>query len=291
MHDNEFSIDDGLVRGLIGTQFPEWAQLPLRRFNSSGTVHAIYRLGSSLAVRLPRAPDFTAALEREASILPTLGPLLSVTIPELIAVGQPTSRYPSKWSVLAWIEGEPLSTSPLVDLVAVANRLGEFVTAMRAVDVAGETSTNQRGRPLATRDTWTRQSIAAVADEFDPVAATSIWEAALAAPPWDGVKTWIHGDLLPGNLLVVAGGLAAVIDFGECARGNPTHDLIAGWWVFDGDSRDAFRRTSGADPAGWERARGMALSGAVGALSYYRDSNPEFSDQARRTLRHVMDDS
>lgn len=291
MHDNEFHIDDGLVRSLIDTQFPEWAELPLRRINSSGTVHAIYRLGNELAVRLPRAPDFTAALERETVILPMLGPLLPVAIPELIAVGQPTGAYQSMWSVLAWIEGESLAAAPSVDLVATARRMGEFVTAMREIRVAGKMSTNQRGRPLASRDSWTRDSIAAVADEFDPVAVTALWESALAAPLWDGVKAWIHGDLLPGNLLVIGDELAAVIDFGECAMGNPTHDLIAGWWVFDGESRQAFRQASGADPAAWRRARGMALSGAVGALAYYRISNPEFADQARRTLRNVIEDS
>lgn len=291
MHDNEFPIDDVLVRGLVDTQFPQWADLPLRRIHSSGTVHAIYRLGTGLAVRLPRTPDFSAALEREAVILPTLRPLLPIAIPELLAVGRPTGSYPSPWSVLGWIDGESLSTAPVVDLEATATRLGEFVTAMRAVSVAGETSPNQRGRPLATRDKWTRDSIAAVADQFDAAAVTAIWEAALAAPAWDGVKTWIHGDLLPGNLLVADGKLAAVIDFGECAIGNPTHDLIAGWWVFDGASRQTFRRASGADAASWERARGMALSGAVGALSYYRQTNPEFADQARQTLRNVMEDS
>jgi hypothetical protein len=33
-----------------------------------GQVHVIYRLGDKLAVRLPRAPEFSAALEREVSI-------------------------------------------------------------------------------------------------------------------------------------------------------------------------------------------------------------------------------
>ncbi|MCP3974155.1 MAG: aminoglycoside phosphotransferase family protein [bacterium] len=240
MHDNEFPIDDGLVRGLLDAQFPEWAELALSRINSSGTVHAIYRLGTSMAVRLPRAPDFAQALERETAILPILGPLLPTAIPELVAVGRPTGSYPSPWSVLGWIEGEPLAAAPTVDWVAAADRLGEFVTAMRAVSVDGEMSTNQRGRPLDSRDTWTRDSIAAVADEFDATVTTAIWESALAAPAWDGTRKWIHGDLLPGNLLVADGELAAVIDFGECAIGNPTHDLIAGWWASTGPAARPF---------------------------------------------------
>jgi aminoglycoside phosphotransferase (APT) family kinase protein len=291
MHNNEFHIDDALVRGLIDSQFPRWKELPLSPIRSSGTVHAIYRLGGHLAVRIPRAAEFTPALEREAAILPTLGRLLPIDIPELVAVGAPSGSYPSTWSVLKWIDGESMATTPVNDLVAVANRLGAFVSSMRAIDLRGESSTNQRGQPLASNDEWTRNSIDSVADEFDPAVLKALWETALAAPRWDGSKTWIHGDLLPGNLLVVNDELTAVIDFGECAVGNPTCDLIAGWWVFQGASRQAFRRASGADTDSWDRARGWALSGAVGALSYYAVTNPDFADQARHTLRNVIDDT
>jgi len=288
MHDNEFPIDHALVRGMLDAQFPQWRTLCLRQVESSGTVHAIYRLGSHLSVRLPRAAEFTSALEREAAILPTFRSLLPINIPELVVVGVPTSAYPSTWSVLKWIEGESMATTPVDDPEAAASQLGAFVANLRALDMRGAASTNQRGRPLASSDDWTRESIAAVANEFDPAVLTSLWESALDASAWDGSKTWIHGDLLPGNLLVVDGGLAAVIDFGECAIGNPTYDLIAGWWVFQGASRQAFREAVGADSDSWSRARGWALSGAVGALAYYAETNPEFADQARHTIRNVI---
>lgn len=291
MHDDEFNIYDGLVRGMVDSQFPQWAGLPLGRVQSSGTVHAIYRLGSDLAVRLPRAAEFTPALEREATLLPVLGPALPLAIPELVAVGVPTEDYPSTWSILRWIDGAPMAGTSVDDPESAAERLGAFVEALRSIEVAGEPSTNQRGRPLAASDEWTRASIAAVAGEFDPVVLTARWESALAVPSWDGATTWIHGDLLPGNLLIRDGDLTAVIDFGECAVGNPTCDLVAGWWVFEGSSRDVFRRASGADWDSWNRARGWALSGAVGALAYYARTNPEFSDQARRTIRSVIADS
>lgn len=43
-----------LVKRLISGQFPQWADLPLELFNSSGTENAIYRLGEDMFVRLPR---------------------------------------------------------------------------------------------------------------------------------------------------------------------------------------------------------------------------------------------
>ena len=290
MHEGQFTIDDGLVRTLLSEQFPAWSHLPLERVASDGTVHAMYRLGPALALRMPLHEQFIAALEREAQILPLLAPRLPETIPEVVAVGDATPAYPAPWTVMRWIDGTVLAHEPPTDMGALADALGTFVRAMRAVDLAGEHSPNQRGRPIDAVDARTRESIAAVAREFDTIALTHHWDAALAAPPWEGGPTWIHGDLLPGNLVVADGGLAAVIDFGECAIGNPTYDLIAGWWVFDADSRAVFRAATESDDASWDRARGCALSGAVSALAYYVDTNPGFAEQARRTIRRVLDD-
>lgn len=47
-------IGEGLVRRLLASQFPQWAELPLVPVASAGTDNAIYRLGEDLAVRLPR---------------------------------------------------------------------------------------------------------------------------------------------------------------------------------------------------------------------------------------------
>ena len=39
-------------------------------------------------------------------------------------------------------------------------------------------------------------------------------------------EVWVHGDLLPGNLLVVDGRPSAVIDFGTLNVGNPACDRV-----------------------------------------------------------------
>jgi hypothetical protein len=50
MHADELEIDERLLRHLPCEQFPEWRELPLRRIQPSGTVHAIFRLGDELSV-------------------------------------------------------------------------------------------------------------------------------------------------------------------------------------------------------------------------------------------------
>ena len=56
MHDDEVSVADSLVRGLIDTQFPQWSGLALRRIPFIGTDNLDYRLGDGMGVRLPSYP-------------------------------------------------------------------------------------------------------------------------------------------------------------------------------------------------------------------------------------------
>lgn len=100
----------------------------------------------------------------------------------------------------------------------------------------------------------------------------------------------MHGDLLPGNLLVVDGRLSAVIDFGGLNVGDPACDLQPAWNVFAGDSRMRFRAELKVDYASWLRGRGWTLYQAVSALAYYWDTNPGMIRQASHALAQVLAD-
>lgn len=104
----------------------------------------------------------------------------------------------------------------------------------------------------------------------------------------DGEELWVHGDLLPGNLLVVGGRLSAVIDFGCLNVGDPACDLQPAWNVFTGDSRTRYRNELQVDDASWLRGRGWALCQAVVALPYYWDTNPGMIRQASHALAQVL---
>src|SRR5512140_43427 len=99
MHVDELEIDDSLVRRLLVDQFPEWADLPLRRFEPAGTVNAIFRLGDQLALRLARRKGPTKPGGKELDWLPKLAPLLPLEIPVPVAQGQPSAEYPWVWDV------------------------------------------------------------------------------------------------------------------------------------------------------------------------------------------------
>jgi aminoglycoside phosphotransferase (APT) family kinase protein len=55
MHADELDVPEPLVRSLVDTQFPQWADQELERVARWGTDNAMYRLGDDLLVRLPAA--------------------------------------------------------------------------------------------------------------------------------------------------------------------------------------------------------------------------------------------
>jgi aminoglycoside phosphotransferase (APT) family kinase protein len=276
LHDDEIPIDDGMVRGLVARAMPQYVGLPVRRLPSSGSSNALFRLGEDLLVRLPRQPGGSATIEKEAKWLPVIGPLLPVAVPEVVAVFAPDHDYPEHWSVLRWIDGdhpEVIDPETPVDprREGLAVNLAEVITALRQAEVPDEAINDQdlrwyRGEPLARMDAETRGNIErcrALGDfEFDLDAAERLWDAAMGLPGVDEPTDprWYHGDLAAENLLMRDGSLAAVLDFGGLAIGDPAVDLVVAWEVLDPPARDLFRRKVGVDDVTWLRGRAWALS-------------------------------
>jgi aminoglycoside phosphotransferase (APT) family kinase protein len=124
----------------------------------------------------------------------------------------------------------------------------------------------------------------------DTAAATAAWDAALQTPTWPGAPVWVHGDLSPGNLLVAAGRLSAVIDFAGVGVGDPACDLIVAWNLLPAGTRNLFRAALRVNDATWERGRGWALSIALIQLPYYHRTNPVLAANARHVIGEVLAD-
>ncbi|KOV85367.1 aminoglycoside phosphotransferase family protein [Nocardia sp. NRRL S-836] len=284
MHDGEIATDVSLVDELVRTQFPRWHGLQITQLRHGGTDHAIYRLGDELAVRLPRIGWSRDQAERDAVTVPRLAPHLPVAVPEPLELGEPTERYPYRWSVVRWLDGETLPVERTAD--DTPHRLAEVVAALHGVDATGVEWTTYRGRrDQSGSDDLVRKNIAVLGDDPRLVA---VWEEALAAPRWDGPGRWLHADLHEGNLLFTAGTLTGVIDWGSAGVGDPAGDLMTAYLYLDERGRAAFRREVGFDDAAWARARGWALQMAVLALPYYRDTNPFLVRIAQHILGQLL---
>jgi len=292
MHPGMHPVDDDLVQRLITGQFPQWAGLAVRRWPSGGTVNAMYRLGDDMAVRLPLVQGGAKDVSLEQEWLPRLAPYLPTRIPDVLGAGEPALGYPWPWSVYRWLAGEHPEAGVLREPVLLAGDLAAFVAAMRSITLPGAPKAH-RGGPVALLDADTRAAIGELRkipqEDVDCDAVAAIWEEALRAPGWAGPPVWLHADLMPGNVLIDGGRLAAVIDFGCAGTGDPACDLFPAWNLLPDDAREVFREALGVDDATWIRGRGRTLSQALIALPYYRRTNPAMAHNARHVIRAVLD--
>jgi aminoglycoside phosphotransferase (APT) family kinase protein len=275
MHADEVVVDEELVGRLLAAQLPALAHLPLRRVEPWGTDHGIWRLGDDLVIRLPRIGWARHQVAFEARWLPQLAPHLPVELPEPVAAGEPMFGYPFQWAVHRWLPGKGASPASIADPHQFARDLADVVRQLQRVPTTGAPRVAQP-RPPATQqyDVDTREVIAGAAHLIVADAATAVWEAALAAPPWPHEHVWVHGDL-EGNCLVRDGRLSGLVDWGSACAGDPAVDVQVIWSpLFTPESRATFLDELQVDDATVARSRGAAIQQACAALPYYLHTYP-----------------
>lgn len=316
----ELVVDTTLVRRLLDEQCRTLpgagptADLSLE-IVSEGWDNVMLRLGTSLAVRVPRRAVGARLLVNEQRWLPRLAERLDVLVPAPVVAGVPGAGYPWHWSVVPWIDGTAAGTVDRARLRGVAEPLAAFFGALHSAAPADAPVNEVRGGPLEERDDAVRERLSRV--EHPRVAGlTAVWEAGLDAPAWDGPPVWLHGDPHPFNLVVSdepSGevSLRAVVDFGDMTSGDPACDLAAAWLVFDRAGRERFVAAverawddgasgdlthQGRPPealrareALWRRARGWAVAMGT-ALLAHSDDDPTFAALGARVADELLQD-
>jgi aminoglycoside phosphotransferase (APT) family kinase protein len=288
MHKDEVETDADLVRRLLASQFPEWADLPIERVPSAGTDNAMYRVGTDLAARLPRIDWAIESSEKEQKWLPVLAPSLPLSVPCPVALGEPEAVFPYPWSVVPWLAGEMATLDRLDDPLRAARDLASFVEALQEIDPRNGPH-HHRGAPVRVHDTVVRRGVAELRGELDGDAVLDAWSRVLEAPDYDRKPVWFHGDLGYLNLLARGGALSAVIDWGTCGVGDPAIDSIVAWSLFPPEAREAYRDCLGIDDATWERGKGWVLTGIVG-VGYYRYTNPTLVADKVTAIKAVLEE-
>lgn len=304
MHDGQLDVDERTVAALVAEQFPQWADLPVRRAPSSGTVNSIFRIGDALAARLPLIVDDPNAalvvLRREAAAADEFVCATRVPAPATVAIGEPGHGYPGPWCITTWIDGELATPDALAHSSEFARDVAAMIRELRAAPVNGRSFHGSgRGGDLRAHDGWMSTCLENSEGLLDVPALRDAW-AVFRGLPRRTPDAMSHTDLIPANLLVRDGHLAGVLDVGGFQPADPALDLVVAWHVFEeparGELRAALRsgiRLKGAGGAGdealeWARGAAWAFEQAMGLVWYYRESNPVMSDLGASTLRRIM---
>ncbi|MEU4620561.1 phosphotransferase [Actinoplanes sp. NPDC023801] len=309
LHQDEITVDEALVRHVLTEQCPQWAALPLAPAGA-GTENTMFRLGEDLLVRFPRTVGKAASLRKEREWLPRLAPHLGLRIPAPVFAGVPSPAFPADWSVFGWIDGaEPLLPASGVpapaaeengagfvsDWAAFGADLAEFVGELHGIGLMGASRTGvlswYRGGDLQSCDGWVTESLDRCRELLGAELAVDTlegyWRAGLALPGSPHPHVWLHGDLKPTNLLVKAGRLDAVIDFGALSVGHPDAEYSTVWDLPE-PARTAYRNALQVDDATWARARAWAVAVAASGVAYYWHTFPAFVAECRARLENIL---
>ena len=273
------TINSSLVHQLLLEQHPDLAHLPLTVVGE-GWDNSVFRLGDALAIRLPRRSATAALMENEQRWLPELAPRLPLPVPTPVRVGRPGPGFPWSWSIVRWLPGIASFTASPFDPHAVAIALGRFLQALHQPAPADAPHNPWRSIPLDARTERLHQHLDQLHDTVNRERILALWDRLVVTPRWPGPPLWIHGDLHPGNLLLDSGQLAAVLDFGDVACGDPATDLSVMWMLLPPEHRDTLftaagrNRSNELDEQVWRRARGWALALGVAVIALGREGNP-----------------
>lgn len=226
MHENKIEVNAELVHTLLIHQCPQWAHLPLQAIASLGTSNAIFRLGQDYVVRLPRIDGVAASIHKELEWVPKIAPWLTTPISEPYFQGKPHQDYPYPWLIAKWHVGHTPDFEKEMKYALLAKELALFLNQLHGIMLTGNEPTARRGTHVGCLESETRNSIQQLQDDIALVPAIVLWEELLRVPSCPQVPVWIHGDLLPGNILVHHHRLGAVIDFSDMGLGDPACDLI-----------------------------------------------------------------
>ena len=281
-------VTPALARDLLRDQHPDLADLPIEPAES-GWDNEVMRLGSELALRLPRRAVAAQLVCNEQTWLPIVAPGLPLSVPIPIRIGRPALGYPYPWSVVPWFDGLPSDLAPPDADQGVV--LARFLRALHQPASAEAPSNRFRGVPLAERSAAFETQLAA-SERIEGARGPhlrAVWDAALRAPI-DLPRTWFHGDLHGRNVIVRDGRLAAVIDWGDMAAGDPACDLASVWMLLpDLGARRAAVAEYAASAATWARAKGWAALMSVMLLSI--TDNPRMPAMARQIVARLADGS
>jgi len=249
--DAEVVVGEGLVRALLGEQFPE-LDASSAQLLGEGWDNSVWVVEERWAFRFPRRGIAIPGVERELAVLPALAPLLPAPIPMPRFVGQPSDRFPWPFFGAELLSGVEPCDAQLSDddRAELGGELGRFLRVLHseatldAVDPERSLPIDfNRRADMTFRVPRARENLAYLRELGlwkPPAVVESILTSAELLPPSSDDLVLTHGDLHQRHVLISDSALAAVIDFGDVCLADPCIDLMLTWSLLTPDGRARF---------------------------------------------------
>ena len=287
--ESDIDITDALVRELLREQHPDLCDAELIPV-ASGWDSVIYRLGESLALRIPRREIAAGLIRNEQRWLPEFAERLPIDVPAPVRIGGPGSGFPWHWSIIQWFPGQCADEAALSE--AAVEQFAGFIERLHVPAPASAPQNPVRGGPLSVHLERLQQrmdNLALAGVRIAPSLLTA-WQAGLDMQP-PTKKHWLHGDLHAQNVIVEDGLIRAVIDWGDLCAGDPATDLASVWSLLeDAGDRRRFWSLLEVDEATRQRAAAWAVYFGVVLLDAGLTNSPRHAAQGRVLLKRLARD-
>lgn len=278
---SQVHIDTLLAEALMREQLPHLAHHTLgQRFD--GWDMAVFRVGESHALRLPRTAPAVTSLAVEVRALGEVGTAWTFPHPRIVHLGAAGCGYPWPWAVTTWLDGQTADLTPL-DADA-GTEVGKALAQVHQPAAPDAPFNVEQSITLAERSEqleWALPTVAGLSgprgERLDETAARALWADALAAPP-PGAPVWSHADGHGSNVLGSQGRFAGIIDWGKMAACDRAVDLAFLYTAMPATGVSqaiaSYRAITSVEDAGLEaRAAGIALTKAAAWATLDRQAN------------------
>jgi aminoglycoside phosphotransferase (APT) family kinase protein len=295
----DIEINESVMQKLLNEQFHLQAQGVV--LLGEGFDNAVYLVDGIWVFRLPRRAEAIELVAMEMRVLPLLKNRLSLKIPEPVFLGQPSKTFPRPFYGHALIEGHSgcsVHLSPK-EYEQAATDLGRFLKQLHEIDISELGLTAADMIPVFDRGDFNRlikvfdNRLLEVVKHYDLKIyrdkMDNICEAARAYRNARGAQCFIHGDVYNRHLIFDKDNrLSGIIDWGDCAIGDPVADLGVVYGFFPKGCHQWFWAAYGViDQETKDYARFIGLYYAVALLWFGHDRKDH--DLIRTSLATFME--
>jgi aminoglycoside phosphotransferase (APT) family kinase protein len=221
---------------------PEWSRIEAEhpglrvrstRFLGEGWCSRVFVVNDELVVRCPKRAGHWDEIEREMAFLAYAADRLPLPVPRYVHAAPRSPASPHGYAAYRYLVGRAMNTAVMTEAErsAAAERLAEFLRAFHTLEPDAEIAAilprDDGRRTVEELVSRAEREIVPRLEAADARALARELERHMSdSRTFSFTARIIHADFSKDHILVHEGAVAAVIDFGDVAWGDPDYDFM-----------------------------------------------------------------